>query len=211
MLVIKSILFAVVLFAATVSAIAQAVATPSPAPFWRSTPATPAGVIQRIEDAAIDMQDIAPVPRSVFYDIGYPGNDEEFSLLDGHAILLVTAICQSRADLPFQRVFVLMEDGKELELKSVKQVLSQQTASGTLTTRVFGPYRGDALYLLPVYLRLKPVDLYVQFEGDRRLKVATFGSGTANIVSRFKVVSPSGSGPSAEALNAFIKREFPGF
>lgn len=196
--------------AAAITTFGQA-AAPAPSPVWRNTPATPSGVNQRIEDAAINNQDIAPIPRTVFYDIGYPGNDEEFSVLDGHAVLLVTALSQSRIDLPLERVFVVMEDGSEAPLKQVKLVLSQQAASGTLTTRVFGPYRADALYLLPVYLRLKPVVLYVEFGGKARVKTATFGGSASNILSRFKVVPPVGTGPTDVALNAFIKREFPGF
>jgi hypothetical protein len=211
MFLLKRIFISLLLISAAAITTYAQTAAPTASPVWRNTPATPSGVNQRIEDAAIDRQDIAPIPRALFYDIGYPGNDEEFSALDGNAILLVTALSQGRLDLPLERVFVVMEDGSEVPLKQVKLVLSQQAATETLTTKVFGPYRADALYLLPVYLRLKPVELHVEFGSHAKLKAATFGGGASNILSRFKVVPPVGTGPTDMALNAFIKREFPGF
>ena len=211
---IKQALFLSLLTLSTALSIAaQGQSTPTAsAPSWRTTPATPAGVNQRIEDAAVDNQDRAPIPRTVLYDIGYPASDEEFTALDGHAFVLLTALSQVRDELPLRRVFVLLEDGTETPLKQVKLVLSDQSAAGTLTAKVFGPYRSDSLYLLPVYLRLKPVELYVEFaRGNSRLKVAKFGTGVSSAVSRLKIFPPTGVGPTEAMMNAFIKREFPGF
>ena len=205
------LLLLVAMVAMTVFAEGQQPAT-TPTPVWRTTPATPSGVIQRIEDAAIKYQDSGAVPRTVFYDIGYPASDEELTALDGHAVVLLTALSQSREELPLQRAFIVLEDKTEVPLKQLKLVLSEQSNSTTLATKVFGRYRGDALYLLPVYLRTKPVDLMVEFAGSgARLKVATFGSGVSNAVLRLKIAPPTGIGPTEAALNAFMKREFPGF
>lgn len=198
----------VLLITATGFAGAQNVSPPAT---WRNTPATPSGVIQRMEDAAVKFQESAPIPRSVFYDIGYPGTDEELLALDGNALILLTAVSQSREELPLSRAFVL-GDGTEIPLKQVRLVLSQQPLADSLLAKVFGRYRSDSLYLLPVYLRLKRVDLIVEFGGgNRRFTVATFGSGISAAVSRLQIVPPTGNGPTEAALNVFIRREFPGF
>lgn len=189
----------------------QVWSTPSSQPSWRSTPATPSGVVQRMEDAAVSEQDLAPVPRRVFYDIAYPGNDDEFTALDGHAIMLLTALSQRREELPLVRVFVVMEDGTEVSLKQVRLVLSERSIPGSLVTKVFGRFRADTLYMLPVYLRMKPVDLMVEYGGRNRMKVTRFGTSVSGTVSRLKIAPPTGVGPSDSILNAYIKREFPGF
>jgi len=195
------------------AASAQVRAQPTPTPtVWRDSHATPSGINQGIDDAAIKYLG-EPVPRVVLYDIGYPANDEEFAALDGNAVILLTALSHTREELPMQRAFILMEDGKEFPLRQVKLVPRAQLPTQSLAAKLFGAYRVDALYLLPVYLRLKPVDLFVDFSGEAkpRWKVATFETKVSDAVTRLKIVPPSGTGPADSLLNAFIKREFPGF
>ncbi len=93
----------------------------------------------------------------------------------------------------------------------MKLILSEPRNNGSLVSKVFGPYRADALYLLPVYLRLQPVDLMVEFTGGRRLRVTTFGSDISPSVKSLKLMQPNGNGPTDLALALYLKREFPGF
>jgi hypothetical protein len=180
-------------------------------PAWRNKPATPDRMSQRIEEAAIKYQANAPIPRVVLYDIGFPHNDQEAARLDGHAVILLTALAQERGELPLQRVYVLA-DGKEIELKLLKLVLSEQPADGSITAKTFGAFRADALYLLPMYLRLKAADLLVDFGKNRMgFKVATFGTPVSADVGRLNIKPPTGTGPSNEMLEEFIRREYPSF
>ena len=73
------------------------------APAWRDKPATPARMNQRIEEAAVRYQSNAPIPRVVLYDIAYPHDAEEYAALDGHAVMLTTALSQERAELPLKK------------------------------------------------------------------------------------------------------------
>lgn len=181
------------------------------APTWKNQPATPERISQRIEEAAIKYQANAPIPRVVLYDIGYPHSDQEYAALDGHAVILLTALAQEREELPLQRVYVLTE-GKEIELKPLKLVLSEQSAAGSATAKTFGAFRADALYLLPIHLRMKAADLMVDFGRDRTgVKVATFGTPVSADVGRLNIKAPTGAGPSGKALEEFIKREYPSF
>jgi hypothetical protein len=177
---------------------------------WRNKPVTPERMNQRIEEAAIKYQSHAPIPLVAFYDIAYPHNDQEYTALDGHAVLLITALAQERGELPIKRVYVSM-DGKEIELRLIKVVLSEQSAS-TVSAKTFGPFRADMLYLLPVYVRLKPADLIAEFGIDKEgFKLTTFGTPVSNEVGRLNIKAPIGAGPSTNFLDEFIKREYPSF
>lgn len=181
------------------------------APVWRNNPATPERMSRRIEEAAIKYQANAPIPRVVLYDIAYPRNDQEYAALDGHSVMLLTALAQDREELPLQRVYVLM-DGKEVELKPLKLILSQQLAASSISAKTFGAFRADALYLLPMYMRMKPADLMVDFGRNRTaLKAATFGTPVPAEVGRLNVQAPTGAGLSDKILEEFIRREYPSF
>jgi len=181
------------------------------ASIWRNQPATPAGMSKRIEDAAIEYAASAPIPRVVLYDIGFPSGEKEYVALDGNAVILFTAISQKREELPLQRVYVLSE-GKEIELKLLKVVLAELNTTNAPSTKTFGRFRADALYLLPISLHRKNVDLLVDFQANRTaFKVATLGTPLPDDLNRLSSIKPSGAGPSQSALETFIRREYPSF
>ncbi len=200
----------------TLVAVASA-QTPRPTPpvmgetMWRNQPATSERMRQRIDEAAVKYQSYAPIPRVVFYDIGYPHNAQEYTALDGHAVMIITTLSQTREELPLKRVYVLL-DGAEINLKSLKAVLSEQTGADTQTVKTFGAYRADTLYLLPVHLRLKAAEVLVDFAQNKSaFKIAVFGTEVSAGVKSLPIKPPTGTGPTASALEGFIKREFPGF
>jgi hypothetical protein len=81
-----------------------------------------------------------------------------------------------------------------------------------VSTKTFGRFRSDALYLLPVYLRMKTADLFVDFaENDLGMKVAVFGTPVSESVRKLKISPPSGKGPNEPFLTEFVKREYPSF
>ena len=181
------------------------------ASIWRNQPATPVGMNRRIEEAAIEYEASAPIPRIVLYDIGFPKGEKEYAALDGNAVILFTAISQNREELPLQRVYVLSE-GKEIELKLLKLVLAELDPTNAPSTKTFGRFRADALYLLPISLRAKNADLLVDFHANRTaFKVTTLGTPLPDDLNRLSLIKPSGVGPSQSALETFIKREYPSF
>ena len=181
------------------------------APVWKNEAATPARMNQRIEEAAVKLAVHAPVPRMVLYDIGYPNGAQEYSALDGNAVILFTALAQDRDELPLQKVYAVSE-GKEIELKLLKVVLAELPATDTASAKTFGKFRADALYLLPMSLRVKNCDLLVDFQKNRQaFKVATFGTPLADELNKLLQIKSSGAGPSKTALETFIKREYPTF
>ena len=180
------------------------------APVWRNEAATPAGMNQRIDEAAVKFASHAPIPRLVLYDIGYPNSEQEYTALDGNAVILFTALSQVRDELPLQKVYVLSE-GKQIELKLLKVVLAE-LPTDTASVKTFGRFRADALYLLPMSLRVENCDLLVDFQKDRlAFKVATFGTPLPDGLNKLLQIKLSGAGLSQSALETFIKREYPTF
>jgi hypothetical protein len=178
---------------------------------WRNQPATPAHMKQRIEEAANQYAAYAPMPYVVLYDIGYPHDAKEYAALDGNAVILFTALSQDRDELPLNKVYASFE-GKEIELKLLKVVLAELPATDTASTKTFGRFRADALYLLPMSLRVKNCDLLVNFQRSRlAFKVTTFGTPLPDEVKDLPQVKLNGTGLSQTALDAFIKREYPTF
>lgn len=178
---------------------------------WKNQPVTPARMNQRLEEAAVKFAADAPIPRIVLYDIGYPDGEKEYAALDGHAVMLFTSVSQNRDELPLRRVYVTSE-GKEIELKLLKVVLAEQPTTEGATAKTFGRFRADALYLLPMSLRVKNGDLTVVFRRSQSgFKVATFGTPLPDDLNRLTLIKPSGNGASEAALDTFIKREYPTF
>lgn len=178
---------------------------------WSKNPVTPETVRRRVEEAAVKYQAYAPIPRVILYDIGYPKDAREYAGLDGHAVVVITALSQERGELPLRRVYVAA-DGKEVELQLLKRVLSEQKPGEDVAARTFGPFRADALYLLPLHLRARPGELVADFAANRTgMKVADFSTPLPDDVKGFAVKPPTGAGPSAEALAQFIRREYPSF
>jgi hypothetical protein len=178
---------------------------------WKKQPVTPAHVNERIEKAAVEYASRAPIPRIVLYDIGYPKDEKEYTALDGQAVILFTAVSQIREELPLQKAYAVVE-GEEVELKLLKVVLAELPTTDSATAKTFGRFRADALYLLPMSLRARNPDILVNFQKNRTaFKVAALATPLPDDLNRMMSVKPSGAGPSQDALEAFIKREYPSF
>ena len=181
------------------------------APTWGNKPATPSSMNAQLEKAAVQYAANAPVPLIVLYDIGFPNDEKEYAALDGNAVILFTAVAEDREELPLQRAYVVSE-GKEIELKLIQVVLAEVNMPNSASAKTFGKFRADALYLLPVSLRAQNVELLVDFQGNRKaFKVAAFGTPLPDVVKRLLVIKPAGAGPSQEALELFLRREYPSF
>ena len=178
---------------------------------WKNEPPMPVRMNQQIEEGAVKYAAYAPIPRIVFYDIGYPENGHEYAALDGNSVILFTAISQDRGELPLKKAYVLLE-GKEIELKLLRVGLSEMPVNDSAAAKTFGRFRADALYLFPMSLRVKNGDLLIDFQKNRMaFKVATLGTPLSDELSRMMLIKLSGTGPLQSALQEFIKREYPGF
>ncbi len=132
---------------------------------WTTQPGTPAAIQRRIKDAAKQYEEYAPIPRIALYDVAFPKDRREYEALNKHAIVLVTAITQDPAELPLSRVYIRRR-GQDAKLTKVVAWRSE-TESDSLTRKVFGKYREDAFYLLPIETYFEPGLLLLDYEQNR--------------------------------------------
>lgn len=177
---------------------------------WHSRPATPERMNQRLEDAAAQAKGYAPLPFVSLYDIGYPNDRAEYAALNGHCVFLLTLLAPQKDRLPVKRLYVSV-DGHQVELALIKMVLSDLSGTDSAAVRTFGPFRYDALYLLPIRFRAERRSLLADL-GDRTgVEVAVFRSPVSSSVAAFMETRLSGEGPTPQALGVFVRREYPGF
>jgi hypothetical protein len=165
----------------------------------------------RIIGAAEELKEYAPIPRIAFYDIGYPKDKAEFEALNGYGVLLVNALSQKEIELPLKRAYFVL-NGKEVELKLLRQVLSKEENLKSQTVKTFGQFRVDALYLFPVALRRGVGDLLIDFAQNRNgMKLDSFNGETPNFLKDFVESKPVDTKSFEKSLEGFTKREYSGF
>jgi hypothetical protein len=119
---------------------------------------------ERLERVALSYKQYGKVPRFVDYEIAIPKTLESYRTLNRQGILMITAICQDRDEIPPSRVYI-RASGQEIELKRI-------VWTGVLTTPlvsdILGAFRVDAFYVLPVNLAYGEGELLVDFAVHRR-------------------------------------------
>ena len=178
---------------------------------WAQKPTIPATLEERVEVAAEDYQQYAPVPRVAFFDIAYPASAAEYKDMAGHAVMLVTVLCQDAGELPPSRVFGIYEE-TSYPLAEI-HASSTLTANDTLAAQVLGRNRWDALYLFPVFLARDRAEVLIDFAVNRNgFVIGRFSSkDLSRLRYEFSNEQPPVSAPTDEAILTLIQREFPGF
>lgn len=178
--------------------------------YWASQPVSPMEMNLRVESAAAEYEEYAPVPRVALYDIAYPKDIEEFSATDGNGLLLVVVVVQDDRETPPKRVY-LRAQGKDVPLTLISSVSSKQ-GGDTKVTKVFGRSRWEGLYYFPVYLRQEAETLMLDFAINRQgFILGDFTDSSAEELKYLPSTKPNGIGASITKLIAFIDREYPGF
>jgi hypothetical protein len=178
---------------------------------WHQNKVNVAFMNNRISDAAEQYKEYAPIPRIAFYDIGYPKDKVEFGELNGYGLLLISAISHNEIELPLKRVYAVLNN-KEIELKSVKQILTKEGNTESQVVKTFGLYRADTLYLFPVYLRMNRAEILIDFAQNRDgMKMASFNGEMPEILKDLPNTKPFVKKSFAAAIQNFMKREYPGF
>jgi len=176
---------------------------------WNVAPVSDSMMSARLRFAAAEYRQYAPVPRLALFDIAYPATAAEYSRLAGHAVLLVTAVTQDSAELPLAQVYVQDETDSARVLPFVRGTCGRLSTSEAAIGEVFGKFRCDALYLLPVIERTGTGEVLADFAVHRRgFRLLRF-DGTLPPSLRDLPVGPPGPDVDAAALRAFIAREFP--
>ncbi|MGA2361630.1 MAG: hypothetical protein ABSG73_04135 [Candidatus Aminicenantales bacterium] len=178
---------------------------------WEGKPTTPEALKQKIIQIAEQYKQFAPVPRVGFVDIAFPRDESEANSLGGYAVLLVTAICQDRAELPLRYVRVEAA-GQSRVLEFLGAVSSTVADDGTAVASTFGRNQVDALYLLPIYAANEKGIITADFAANRNgFRLYELSVPKDEYARKIKQWPPQEIRPDATALKEFIKREYPGF
>jgi hypothetical protein len=165
-------------------------------------------VSRRLEQAAIDHREYAPILRAAFPDTSIPPKDE-YEQWNGYALLLVTAVSQDSNELPLKRVYV-RTSGKDIELKLIKLVWTNQSDLNSQVIKTYGPNRVDSLYLLPIYLLKGKGELLTDFAKNRNeFGLDTFPNTVVHDLDNMPATPPKQEPPPA-ALKHMIDVSFPG-
>jgi len=171
--------------------------------------ATPQIVAQRIAAAARGYEAYAPIPRGGFYEIAFPADAREYQAMAGHGLLLVTTFSQLQNELPATPYLVTRQGSVKLRLLS--SVVGGTTLDDERVRRVFGKFRIDALFLLPLHSGARGADLLVDFARTR----SGFKLGVINpsLPEELRDIpnAPTGGEPAPEAILLMARREYPAF
>jgi hypothetical protein len=127
-------------------------------------PTTEAVVAGRLESMRADIPAKASVPRVALSDITYPRTQAELKAMGGFALLLVTAVTHDEGELPVDHAEVRIGD----KTANLVQVTSRRTQvpAGALND-LFGRYRQDVVYLIPVFATRVRADIYAFLGGGK--------------------------------------------
>ena len=171
---------------------------------------TPDDIDKRIEERAAEIQKIAPkgAARYVVYDIAWPATAEEYRALGRHAILFLSAVSQNTDELPLKQVYT-RQSGKSLPLKQLSSK-RRDVPSGSLTHTMFGPYREDSFYLLPIGALMQEWKLLADFAKNRNeFSISLSQLSPPRFIQTDRTRNAGKLDPAA--LKTILEREFPGF
>jgi hypothetical protein len=170
-------------------------------------PSSQGEINRKIEQAAIDYQEYAPLPRGAIYDISIP-SENEYQQMNGYALLLVIGFSQDKTELPFKRAYVHGVN-RTNNLKLIKVQWTNQDNSNDSVIKTFGPNRVDALYLIPMHFLKEKGELLVDFAQNRDdFRLSTFPNSTLPHIENMLIAEPK-SEPSPAALKHMIALSYP--
>ena len=179
---------------------------------WAESPVALDAMNQRVEEAAAEYREHAPVPRIALFDIAYPATQTELEATGGYGILLITALSQDLSELPPKRV-VVSSHGNEHVLEQLHSTAVIESHSSSVA-KVLGEHRWDGLYLYPLILVEDGAVLKMDFAANRNGFVLSHLS-TAEIqnlayAANLNNVSSDPIAARRAALE-LVAREYPGF
>lgn len=172
--------------------------------------ATDSIISAQIADAAREYRQYAPVPRGAFYDLAWPKDTAEYRRMAGFGLILVTAVDQTAAELPIARAYIETANGRDSTLTLLGSIASEIPAADTSARAVFGRYRCDALYLVPLAPQWRGSVVIIDFtQGRTGFRVGRVAETTPEEVAG--ATTRLATRPDAGAMAIMIRREYPDF
>jgi hypothetical protein len=172
---------------------------------------TPQTVNEQIRSSAVAQQARGTAAaRFGLYTISWAKDAAESDALAQNAVLMVTAISQTQAELPLKRVYLVTPDGKQTTLRQLNTWRGSIGAK-TLAYTQLGKFLQDAFYLIPAAAVRRTGEVQVDFAINR----VGFVLVHLPTIKQDLGYEPRDPAPGAQvdsaALHAMMLREFPGF
>lgn len=173
---------------------------------------TPAVMERRINDRALEIQRTYPAgttaARTIQINVSPAASAAENTAMGGNALVLLSVVTHKSEELPLQRAFFRLASGDEAPLKLLgrsRQPITPDSAAHLL----YGPYREDSFYLMPVHLLVEEGTVLADFTTNR----------TDFRIFQFPIDAPdywkpdvlSGQSPDPATLASVFARDFPGY
>ena len=174
---------------------------------WTNGSVTNSALDARIRDAAVQYRTYAPVPRVAFFDIAYPKDCGEMAAMNGHAVMVVSAVSQDSTELPPARVYAVLGTGE----RSLSQISGVESRVADATIHAtFGSFRHDAFYLLPIEASRASADVLVDFAAHRQgFRLAQLSGQLPRTLHACSAAVSEQQAPPAAAIWELVTREYP--
>ena len=144
------------------------------------------------------------------YTISWPKDEAERDQLASYAVVMVTVVTQTQAELPLQRAYLVTPDGKQTPLRQLNSWFGKIDPKALAYTQL-GQFRQDAFYTIPGAAVRRDGEVRLDFAINRVGFVLIHLPTTAQDLG-YELKDPApGAQPNNAVLRDMIKREFPGF
>jgi len=127
--------------------------------------------------------------------------------LNKNAILMITALTRNKNELPLKNVYIHHSEGKT-DLQKITFKISE--VEDILVGTVFGNYREDSFYLLPMHFLSKECEVHIDWNENRTSFVLATYPTEVNIeyFNEDKDQESQELQLDSEALTEFLRREY---
>ena len=151
-----------------------------------------------------------PAARYGVYTISWPKDAAERDQLASFAVVMVTVVTQTQAELPLQRAYLVTPDGNQTPLRQLNSWFGK-IGPKTLTYTQLGKFLQDAFYTIPGAAVRHPGEVRLDF-AINRVGFVLIHLPTTDQNLGYELSDPApGAQPNNAVLRAMIQREFPGF
>jgi hypothetical protein len=169
-----------------------------------------ASIDKRIEVAARDLKQTYPQggARYAAADLAFPRDEDEYYKLRKYTVVLISAVTQDAAELPLARVAI--RNGATLTELKLLASGRRETAESSVVREMYGRFRQDAFYLVPLDQVKRGATLECDFAANRQgFVIARLSEPPLGFIQA-DPGRKSGAEPSAAVLQDFIASGYPG-
>ena len=164
----------------------------------------------RLLKSAKFYEDKGHVARAAHYDFASPASREEYIQMNGFGILWVTTHSHEKEELPLKNVRLSMGGTSAIVLQEISEYASEEP--DPLVSKVFGKYRSDAVYIVPLARESRGAKLLADYSLNR----TDFNVGSIDEEFDPKIGDPIAlqkgiKYPEKSVFETMLRREYPIF